>query len=860
MMTNLSLVRSKDWLPALLLLPVPLLAGLILGGDLPYYIIWWLVWTLCGWIFWPLAAFFAPGRDAGYALAKILGPLLIMLTVTWFCTPGFLPFTRFSLFALLLAAAVICWGLPQLRQKFYRSIRADLRPQLIIAEELIFALLLLLWTFARGLKPELDSLEKMMNIGFINSLWRSNTLPALDMWFAGGTINYYYGGHILTGIMMKLSGIKPQISYNLALASTLALTGTLSFAVGFNLLARSCRERKKFIPWLAGGLVAVLVCFGGNGHAILYDPESPLHPLLQVLSRINPALTGTIDSFWFSDSTRFIGHNPPLEDFTIHEFPYYSFLVADLHAHVLNLACVIGLLLILTALWQDGWLKERAELWQNKLISALAVEKQTDSRSLRTALAWAELKNSLLDARIWLLSAILAAFMITNYWDFVIYFALIAWLSWLVTRDSGLPLLSLRALPVFLLQIGLLLLPYLLIQSPLLALVLYVPAAAINHFLLIPAADRLSLAAAKTSLLFALAHAIALPFNLNFSALSKTILLTDRRTSLYQFLVVWGVMLGACLIWWLGEMLISRWRSRQDTDSDSSEAESVLSSGQMSILTDDRRLLAALLSAAIVLLLIPELVYVKDIYGASFQRSNTMFKFTYQAFVLLMITWGAGLARLIANWWQSAAARVLAMMLAIAMLVPLWYPVAATEQWLGEFRIRNYQSLDGTIPLRTKNSAQISGDNAAELQSYFNLIDWLNENVSQQPVLVEAVSVSYSDFNLVSAFTGLPTIIGWPTHEWLWRQTPETPDAWGMLVGPRVGETEQIYNDPDQDKVKELLLRYQVEYIVIGPLERELYSGHRDIAVANEFFLSSLGTVVFTDSDLYLIRLNPPSH
>ena len=94
-MTNLSLVRSKDWLPALLLLPVPLLAGLILGDDLPYYIIWWLVWTLCGWIFWPLAAFFAPGRDAGYALAKILGPLLIMLTVTWFCTPGFLP-SRFS--------------------------------------------------------------------------------------------------------------------------------------------------------------------------------------------------------------------------------------------------------------------------------------------------------------------------------------------------------------------------------------------------------------------------------------------------------------------------------------------------------------------------------------------------------------------------------------------------------------------------------------------------------------------------------------------------------------------------------------------------------------------------------------------
>ncbi|NLB09287.1 MAG: hypothetical protein GX832_06420, partial [Clostridiales bacterium] len=467
-MTNLPLVRSKDWLPALLLLPVALLAGLILGSDFPYYISWWLVWTLAGWIFWPLAAYFAPGRDAGYALAKILGPLLITLTATWLCTPGFLPFTRFSLFVLFLAAAFICWGLPQLRRKFSQSIRSDLQPRLIIAEELIFALLLLLWTFARGLKPELDSLEKMMNIGFINSLWRSDTLPALDMWFAGSTINYYYGGHIMTSIMIKLSGIKPQISYNLALASTMALTGTLSFAVGFNLLARSCRERKKFIPWLAGGLVALLVCFGGNGHAILYDPKSPLHPLLQWLTGINPAMTGSIDSFWFSDSTRFIGHNPPLDDFTIHEFPYYSFLIADLHAHLLNLACVIGLLLILTALWQSGWFKDRAELWQNKLISALAAERQTEIKNLRTALAREELKNSLLDARVWLLSAILAAFMITNYWDFVIYFALISWLSWLITRGSGLPFLSLRALPVFLLQIELILLPYLMIQSPLL--------------------------------------------------------------------------------------------------------------------------------------------------------------------------------------------------------------------------------------------------------------------------------------------------------------------------------------------------------------------------------------------------------
>jgi len=871
-----SLIKSRQWLPALALFLVVLSAPPLLGSDAVYFTVWWFIWTLSGLIFWPLAARLIPTPDAGFALAKILGPMFITLAVSWLCTIGIMPFARFSLLALYLAAAILIWGLPKLKNNFIKRISSNINPRLIIAEELIFALLLLLWVFARGLKPELDSLEKMMNIGFINSLWRSETLPALDMWFAGGTINYYYGGHIMTAVMMKISNIQTQISYNLSLATTMALTGCLSFSLGFNLLQPYCQIKKRLIPWISGGLTSLLVSFGGNGHSFWYDPNSPAFPLLRQIARVFPSAAGETGSFWFADSTRYIGHNPPVEDFTIHEFPYYSFLVADLHAHLLNLASVLGLLIILAALWQSGRLRRTAARWEPKLIHHLSVAE--GAKDIKLSLALTEMKTTVSDPHIWLLSAFLASFMMTNYWDFIIYFALTAWLAWMQTHDSGVPLISLRSLPVIIMQIMLVLLPFLLLQSPWLTVIVLMLSALFSHLLLAVSADRICYAACKATAVFALAHLVALPFNLNFSAISKTIKLTDRHTSPYQFMIVWGVMISACLIWWAGESLSGRNKKRfvekkikygcQAGEDEQGNIPGI--SGISPIILDDRTekneqnhtsawrsgkiLLAALLTAALILLLIPEVIYVQDIYGAAYQRSNTMFKFTYQAFILLMIVWGAGLGRLLLLP-RKIHTKIAVIALTVLLLVPLWYPYAATEQWLGEFKRDNYQSLDGTAPLRSKNSSQIDGDSSGELKSYFELIDWINEHIKGQPTIVEAVSVSYSDYNLVSAFTGLPTIIGWPTHEWLWRQTQDNPDAWSSTIGPRVTEVRQIYQDPDQSLIKGILHKYKVQYIVIGALERSLYSDTDNTPVPNELFLRSLGTAVFEQNGTTFISI-----
>ena len=103
-------------------------------------------------------------------------------------------------------------------------------------------------------------------------------------------------------------------------------------------------------------------------------------------------------------------------------------------------------------------------------------------------------------------------------------------------------------------------------------------------------------------------------------------------------------------------------------------------------------------------------------------------------------------------------------------------------------------------------------------------IDWLNQNVSGQPHIIEAQGDSYTTFNQVSASTGLPTIQGWLVHEWLWRGGYEAPAA-------RQQEVDTIYrylsgqedSELNIDQVKNILSRYQVKYIFIGDKEWEKY-------------------------------------
>jgi len=98
----------------------------------------------------------------------------------------------------------------------------------------------------------------------------------------------------------------------------------------------------------------------------------------------------------------------------------------------------------------------------------------------------------------------------------------------------------------------------------------------------------------------------------------------------------------------------------------------------------------------------------------------------------------------------------------------------------------------------------------------YQAILWLKENVSGQPVVLEAPGDSYTNYNRVSALTGLPTIQGWLVHEWLWRGGYDEP-------AKRAAEVEKVYQSGPLTEAKEILSRYQVEYLFFGALEKEKY-------------------------------------
>ena len=148
------------------------------------------------------------------------------------------------------------------------------------------------------------------------------------------------------------------------------------------------------------------------------------------------------------------------------------------------------------------------------------------------------------------------------------------------------------------------------------------------------------------------------------------------------------------------------------------------------------------------------------------------------------------------------------------------------RHWYGEvWRPSLYQGLDATSFLEVDFPA----DAAA--------IRWLRENIQGSPVVLEANGLSYTEYERVSAMTGLPTILGWYTHEQLWRGN-DVED-----LNEKSAEVQEIYTSTEEQRVRSLLEKYDVSYIFVGSTEWDKYGSS-----LNEDLLQSLGTCLLYTS------------
>lgn len=651
--------------------------------------------------------------DGGWALGRITIWLLLGLPIWMGAHYGLPVNSTICILGLLVFIVFLSFKSFQ-RHKFSIIRFTIIHWRLFLIEELLFAFGLFFLSWIRSFNPDILNLEKFMEAGFMAAYLRSPTLPLGDIWLAGETINYYSFGHFLGAVMTRLWNLEIADSYNLLLGLIMGLVLVQSFGLVAALVHGSCSRNKSLKPLLCGGFVGLLlVAFGGNTHTLWYG-----------LKNIS------WEGFWYPDSTRFIKN-------TIHEFPSYSFVVSDLHAHVWGLPLVL-LFLTITLVWYRAF-------WVTPGLRSIS-------------------------SRASVMGVVFGMMIMTNAWDGAIYtlVLLILVLSLAFFYPRRFPALMLS---VFIIGI--------------------------------------------------LGLSISSSWWVHFKSMSGGIVKVKECSPIGQIFVLWTghwIMSGLAV-------LVAASTLHQIF------IKSIAKKQKHSILG----LIIALAFTAWVLILLPEFIYVKDIY-TSHPRANTMFKLTYQAFVLMSLIggWLVGYLQC-GNLYLDKVLRKGSKIIIICIVIGvtcahLLFPYFAYRTNYGE--LKTHKGLDGLLWLKEKHPSD------------YDAIMWLRDSVKGSPVILEAVGDSYTTFARVSAFTGIPTVLGWRVHEWLWRGGFDIP-------GKRTEDVKKMFELPLSPEASQLFETYQVRYIFVGDKEREAYEN------LDPEQLKELGPVVFRKDNTFIIDRRP---
>lgn len=842
---------------------------------------------------WPIArALFGPMVDAGWGVARLLA-LLIAGYLTWLgASTELFAFRAIGAWIAMALVGGICWlAMWRARQRHDSIPRPPDARRFGIAAESVFWLVFGFFLLLRYLNPDswhpLWGGEKPMEFAHLNATLRSAHFPPYDPWFADGYLNYYYYGLYLVAFCLKLTGIPSEIGFNLAQPTIIALLASASFTLA-STFGRAITKRATL--GLMAGACGVLLTVGiGN---------------LVAARQLFQAGRPPIDSFiaWTWMPSRAISN-------AITEFPYFTALYADLHAHIVALPITVAAITVGYVLAVDA-------------AGCVAVLSGAATRATRWRLA----------GRLALMSLLLGTLSATNAWDVPIYAAIAIVAIWLATRSIGSPgrRYSAAAAGAGAIALGayLLFLPfhrhYVALFGSLervhdvtpfsewadhLGGLMVIAALGLLAMLFPPRATSISIA--RSVIVSVAGIGFGFVLILMRDKLEPGVAGSDERLTV----VLVATLLG-----------IASWRSLAAR----TEPESLwraLSLAQLLpislVVLTDRLVFATFTAVALAAVVIwftaidltvrfvsmlligacavgagTELVVIADdLINTEAYRMNTIFKFYNQIWVLLALTGAAMVAKLadmafprrVPDAAPAAFATRSDASLALSdsgsaspvsgrvgfagiglsltgaiVLLSLVYPVLATlprleQRFVDHLGSGTLNGLDwmesATLPIvggATATDLSFAGDRA--------VIDWLNHHVDGSPVVAEASIGPYRcNGSRISIGTGLPTIIGWERHEQQQRYPDQLPQ--------RVDDVRRLYASTDLNEKVAILRRYNVEYVVVGPLERlGIEANRNDCIVSNqsegtEAFSSMVGTtlaIAFESNDTVLYRVLPP--
>ncbi|MCP4166913.1 MAG: hypothetical protein GY759_13630 [Chloroflexi bacterium] len=795
---------------------------------------WWLALALINILTWPIVfSVFSNMRDRGYGFSRALG-LILVAWISWILSASNLLINSLLPIALALVAilALSAWTWRQNGTEMRSFIRVH--RSLLLLSEGIFSIAFLLFIFIRLLNPDLwqpwQGGEKFMEFAFLNAVTRTPSFPPYDPYFAGGIMNYYYYGYQILSSLIKLTGINTTIAFNLAIPTLFALTASGVFSLVYSLMPRS-RLSKDVKWWRRGtgaGLLGVFIV------VIMGNLDSGLLLLRQIGERSSSTFTSNLP---FVQSTVHtvsgLGDvlsgqlNVPAYNYwtpsrvipdTINEFPFWSFLFADLHPHMMGIPFTVLFLALsynLVAGYGRRWDAE------GKLQGAMSLAA---------------------------LPLVLGAIGAINTWDLPTYFGL-GIVAWLIREWKSFGRIRIAATLVFTVGLGAL------------AYLLYLPFYS-NYTTVFNTGVGLTFEKTDPGAwlriwgFFIFIATSWVLVTLRYKPGDVTVLrwisgiinhLDDAARYLdhvrvmvhsgWDFSFGWiviGLMLFASILLAIADFTVialilplltfaTFFLFRRSTSADA-------------------QFRTLLFFTGLLVLLGVEVFYLKDFlcgcgeglfdrqHGNNY-RMNTLFKFYIQVWVMLGIAAAASLPALIdrISTWHRGWRILWLALLVVLIIFGLVFPIMGTasrvdDRFPGERPARN--TLDGMAFMSVGTYTWPVHTNPIELTYDYDAIRWLQDNVTGTPVLAEAPASWYMvdgqntgyDYYRAgglraSSLTGLPTFIGQHQGE----------QRFGHQTGPREQLGREFWETTDIARLRQLIDELNVDLIYIGQLERTLF-------------------------------------
>ena len=717
---------------------------------------WYLTVSAFAWLMYPLVfRSMAALPSRGIPFVRPLGLLLAAIVPWWFSAIGI---TSYSTTIILLVPAVLgsAMWIKEARRRELGRFFNESRRQLIVYEVLTL-LAFAGYVVFRCYNPAIQHTEKPMELAFLTSLAHAHSMPPPDPWFLGQSINYYYLGYLLMALPARIARIAPSHAFNLSLATLFATSACAAVGVAADLMmSRGTASRRLIV--ITGALAGIFLLGIGN---LVTPIEFIQHPLR------------TLQAGWWQgvgwNASRVIVDGPNQQ--TINEFPAFSFVLGDLHPHVLDYPMFISSIGVGLALALSG---------TRRHISYFAA----------------------------MLGGVLAAAIYaTNSWDMppALFLAaagiLIATIGrpWRSRFGPLLALVTTAFVTVF---------PFWIHYTPAIGLQdQSVPASIRSAPILGRVVDTIGIVTwprTSTWEIFRV-HGLFLIVILLFLA-SIVVPLVRQGLVAPRFILGGAAALFVAsllfqfpgLFWFVGPALLC---------------------GTLIVVmrgTAPRRYHITLVGLAFILLSVTEMVFLEDAFG---DRMNTVFKLYFQVWAIFAISAAVALPLALQRVWSNAskiASLATGAVIGVVIIGAALYPPISAYRWTNGFH--NFSGVDGLAYLQRSAPEEMAA------------VNWLTANSTPGDHILEAPGCSYGEVgvlpdNVFSMATGLETPLGWGFHEYQWRLG--SPDI-SNQISQRKSDVKTIYDSPSSSAAQNLLKQFNVRFIIVGPIERNGYGSQCD--------------------------------